>query len=656
MKKSRRKSTSSPFVRVQRQPLFTQSWLLVTGITKRFVKRFVTAKAVAANVGGFILVLLLGAAVQAQTSAPVDAPAPPERPSAMLGASIYQQNCAPCHGANGNPADVTALTTGARPQPLTTSAALWEMAPAAAFQLTKFGGQSDAKPALHGYLNDRQIWQALFYAWSLHTNVAELADGAALYRAECAACHGESGRGDGPRAENLMVDFTDLRAMNQRSLASLDEGWRIAHAEIGAELDEAERVAVLEAIRAFTYLPPWESPYVPGEGAITGRIVQGSAGASIPADQEVTLMVYMSFIPVSAFTTTVDAAGNFAFTQAATSPDVVYYVGTTYEDVAYGSDLFALSVTTPTVELVIPIYETTSDASGLRFSRAQAVIDHQPGALRVRQLLLVANDGDRTVVGEPIGGGDRTVTVPLPIPAAATEVEFQGGALGARYIQVGDTLYDTTPIRPGAQSRQIVLAYTLPYADTRADIAAAFAYPVESLSMLVADLPELAVEVSEPLEFVGNQTVQNVAYRVWSGALPEPGRLALTLQNLIPAGSVDPRRVQTPAPPVAAQPAGADALVSEVPPIFAGIAVAALVLVIGGGILYGKYSRDKVKTLYALRKEKERLLSAIAALDDRHDLGEIDDEVWSAERVALMNSLRNVNDSLDRMPQSGKYG
>lgn len=398
----------------------------------------------------------------------------------------------------------------------------------------------------------------------------------------------------------------------------------------------------------------WESSYTGGEGRITGRIVQGTAGAAAPINQEVTLMAYTNLMPVSVFTTTIDASGRFTFEQAATSPDVAYYVGATYADVAYGSELFTLSAATPTMELTIPVYETTTEIDQLRFNRVQWMIDHLPGTLRVRELLTVANNQDRTVIGEALEGSDRTVTVALPIPAEAIDLEFQDGALGARYVNVDGVIYDTTPIRPGAQDRQVALAYSIPYSETGATIVADIAYPVDTFGVLVADLPSLAVEVSAPLENVGNQTVQHVAYRVWNGALAEPTQLSITLQNLIPARGVDPRLAQAQSTPTPIR--SVDAPSSTIPPVFAGIAVAALVLVIGGGILYWKYSRNAVQTLYALRREKERLLTEIATLDNRHDQGDIDDETWSTERVSLMNSLREVSDTLEQMPQSRRRG
>lgn len=649
MKKSRRKFTSKPFGRIQ---------VAAFGLSRLSYSRII----------GWVVIAVLGVVLNmtvsaAQTPPPYDpesVASPPGRPSAMLGAPVYQQNCAQCHGVSGAGDGAQATASGIAMRPLDERATTWEVAPAEAFHLTKFGNGTNAKPAFQGFLNDVQLWQATFYAWSLHTDAEQVELGVQRYAELCAACHGVLGRGDGPEAdEDMNVDFADLRTMNVRSAAALDAGWRTAHPDLGADFSEAERSAVLDAIRTFAYAPPWESPYQAGDGVIDGRLVQGSEGAERPSRQEVSLMAYMNFTPVSVFTTTTDAEGAFSFAELATGPDVIYYVGTTYEEVVYGSDLFALSPLTPSIAMEIPIYATTTDTSGLRFSRAQWVVDHQPGALRVRQFLIVANDLDRTVVGSPYAGGDRAVTVEAPLPAGAVGLELQDGALGARYVEAEGRLFDTTPIRPGEQSRQISMAFDVPFDAAEAALTADIAFPVDTFSLLVADLPDLSVEVSDWLEDVGNQTVQNMAYRVWHGALPASGSIEITLRNLIAAGEVDPRLTQA-QPAQAAAPVLTPPAIEEpgfgVPPLFAAIAIGAVVLVIGSGILFVKYSRDKVQAIYMLRAEKERLLTEIAALDDRHALGNLDDETWSAERLTLMNALHGITERLEQNQPKRKRG
>lgn len=606
------------------------------------------------------LMLLAAGSVRAQTPPPYtpdSIPAPPEQPSAMLGALLYQQNCAPCHGMTGAGDGPQAATLGISPKALNDPAVIADLEPAAIFHLAKYGSASGEMPAFQNFLDDSQLWRAVFYALSLHTDADRLAAGRALYAEQCASCHGLTGQGDGPDAgAELTVDFSDRGAMNARSQAALDANWQAAHADLGADWNVSERQDVLDAIRAFTYLTPWESPYQTGDGAIGGRIVQGTAGADLPAAQEMTLMAYMNFTPVATFTTTTDVDGAFTFEQVSTDPGVVYYVGTRYDDIAYGSELFSLSPLTATVQMDIPLYETTADASQLRMSRVQWVVDHRPGELRVRQILAFANDQDRTVVGAPIEGADRPVTAVLPIPKNAIGLEFQDGALGARYQRVGDVVYDTSPIRPGAQSRQILLGYTIPYDETSASFTADFGYPVDAFSLLVADLPDLTVDVSQALESVGNQTLQGVAYRVWDGKLADAQPVDISMQNLIPPDGTDPRQEQ---PVAATTPIAAPIAIEQTPtlsPVYAGLIVGALVLVIGGGALYWKYSRDKRQTIQSLMGARERLLTEIASLDDRHAQGELDDETWSGERVTLMRALRSVTDNLERQQSTRKGG
>ncbi|MCB0134804.1 MAG: cytochrome c, partial [Caldilineaceae bacterium] len=97
---------------------------------------------------------------------PEEVPAPASKPSALLGATLYQQNCAPCHGQQGAGDGPQAATLDVSPKRLDDAVAMREIAPAAAFHQAKYGSESGAMPAFSIFLNDEQIWQALAYAWS----------------------------------------------------------------------------------------------------------------------------------------------------------------------------------------------------------------------------------------------------------------------------------------------------------------------------------------------------------------------------------------------------------------------------------------------------------------------------------------------------------
>jgi mono/diheme cytochrome c family protein len=92
--------------------------------------------------------------------------------------------------------------------------------PAEAFLLLK--GQND--------LSDAQIWDRVAFVWRESATQETRARGARLYARDCAACHGEQGRGDGPAGRDLPglqkmmpelkqgpADFTDLRRMSALS-------------------------------------------------------------------------------------------------------------------------------------------------------------------------------------------------------------------------------------------------------------------------------------------------------------------------------------------------------------------------------------------------------------------------------------------------------
>jgi cytochrome c oxidase subunit 2 len=86
-----------------------------------------------------------------------------------------------------------------------------------------------------GHLSDQQVWDLVAWVWSSNTTPADLAGGRELYAANCAACHGEAGAGDGVFAATLEqqgytalghgtqapADFTDPTQMFGASSAVL---------------------------------------------------------------------------------------------------------------------------------------------------------------------------------------------------------------------------------------------------------------------------------------------------------------------------------------------------------------------------------------------------------------------------------------------------
>ncbi len=78
---------------------------------------------------------------------------------------------------------------------------------------------SDVFQAIHEKnptASDEEIWDLIVYLWFTATTPEQLAEGQSLYAKNCAACHGETGGGDGPGdryVEEQSADFTNARAM-----------------------------------------------------------------------------------------------------------------------------------------------------------------------------------------------------------------------------------------------------------------------------------------------------------------------------------------------------------------------------------------------------------------------------------------------------------
>ncbi len=240
-------------------------------------------------------------------------------------------------------------------------------------------------------------------------------------------------------------------------------------------------------------------------------------------------------------------------------------------------------------------------------------------------------DGDRTFVGREVDGVDAPVTVELMVPEGAEQVSFDNGAVGERFRSVGNIYYDTAPMIPGEGTDQIVVRYALPYADTNIDISQSFLYPVKLLNLLIADLPDLQVDVAG-LEDMGPQDFQGRTYRIWSGNDLPAGDIEIAMQGLLAAGSVDPREVGT-----ATDAQGAPVAVATFAPWMMWVSVV-LVVVVLAGVLGWAWRDGRLHTSTQrvdLQQQQQDLLKQIAQLDDQYALGKINEQVWATQRAQL---------------------
>ena len=609
---------------------------------------------------GFVLMAWMSAPVQAQTPSPTFAleqvTAPTTPPAAAFGSGSFEQNCAPCHGLNGLGDGPTAVSLTYSPTIFADPNAIWPLSPAELFHTTKFGRIERLMPPWRNQLSDEEIWQTVMYAWSLHTDPAFVTGGATLYAQNCADCHGETGAGDGPDAPADLVDLSNLTYAMTQSQEDWLDGWQAAHPEIGQAWSGEEQRQVLEYIRTFTYIPAWDSGYRPGPGVIRGTVVHGTAGETLPPRMEVTLDAYSHFSLIETFTTTVDAAGNFVFTDLAIADNFSYIAATTLRDVRYTSALVMLTNEAPEADTTLMVYATTDQPTSIRIDRTDWIIDDQPGALLIVQLYFFGSDGDRTFVGAPVDGLEMPVTVGIHLPEGAEQVTFEGGEVGTNFQQVGDLYYDTTPLIPGEGTKQIVVRYLLPYDGTSIDYAQRFLYPNAQTTLLVGELPQLQATIAprdgEPWEPVDTQDFQGRTYRIYRGADLPATEIEIALGGLLGVNELDPRD-QAGVTGAAGTSASASASSGETFAAWMAWSVGGLsVLMLAVGLLWA-WRSGRVALAERppdLRQEVDVLARRIAQLDDRRALGQVDDASWQQQRRQFKARLLELARRLPNAP------
>lgn len=589
-------------------------------------------------------------------------PAAPPDPAA--GAPIFAEKCAPCHGETGQGDGPDASQLPNPPSALGDPEIARQARPADWYDLVTQGNIERFMPPFNS-LSDAQRWDVVAYALTLNNPSQNLSQGEVLYQANCATCHGEGGQGDGPEAVSLATtptDFTDQELMAQRSSADLYQATSAGvppdMPAFETQLSEAERWALADYLRSFAFAsaptaaaPPAQGTPVPQEtaaeitgspqptsgtaaalgtpeavtGVITGRVVNASGG-EVPAGLEVTLHGFDEM--QQAFTATAQASsdGSYTFENVEMPQERAFIASLKHNGVVYSSDVAVIEPGMSTLDLEIPFYETSSDTSQLVVDRLHLVMEYlAPDTLRVVELYVVSNPTQSTIVG----AADGEPVLKFSLPEGATNLQFEDGQLGERYVQLENGFGDLSPVRPGLGEHQVVFSYDLPYTG-RLDFSQPVELPVSAVILLI---PEDGIKVrSNQLADMGTRDVQGVVYHTYSSEPVEAGsNLEMTLSGKPGAGSLIP-------------------VVGSNASLVVGLAAVGLVLLLLGVWLLRRSRASAVAASVAEGQagatgelpveDSEELLDALLALDDRYQAGEIPEQAYRQRRAELKARLK----------------
>lgn len=553
-------------------------------------------------------------------------------PNAPAGEAIFAVKCASCHGTTGMGDGAQAGGLPVPPAKLGDPSLARAAVPSDWYKVVTQGRMDRFMPPFGPSLSDQQRWDVVAYALSLSATADDRTRGRTLYEAQqCAQCHGDAqgnpGTGPGFQAPGLL---------EQRSASGLADvilkGSTPVMPAYADKLSQDDAWALVAYIRSWGFgaAPTAEAtsatpgaaatPGTPvGEGTIKGTISNGTPGGQVPAGLQVTLQGFDGNTAALTMTTTADANGAFSFANVPAVSGRIFGLSTEYKGTVYFSQGGHITDPSQPVDMPLKIYETTTDAAQISVERIHVLFDFStPGTVQVIELWILSNAGDRTVIG---GAGKGVISIDLP--SGATNLSFQDGTLGGRFLQTDKGFSDTEPIPPGSSTAQTVFTFNLPY-DQKLDFSQPTGYPVTAVIALVqAGGPTLS---GDGLQDTGTQAVSGQSVQTYShGPISAGGVLSLTVSGAPGTGA-----------------AGSAGGVSTTD-ILVGVVILALALIVAG--LWWFRSRrhadegEDTPDSELEAEDRESLLRAIAGLDDDFAHGKVEEEPYRRRRELLKRQL-----------------
>jgi mono/diheme cytochrome c family protein len=648
----------------------------------------------------------------ASQPAPVTIAYPLVPPDPSQGQAIYAQNCAPCHGNTGQGDGPQAANL---PNPVSAIGQLdiaRASVPSNWFQIVTNGNINRYMPGFITGLDDRQRWDVLAYVYSLSMTPDILAQGQKVYAANCAGCHGATGKGDGPQSAGLSVQVPDFTAQDRLSQKSdndlnneikqgISQGSSPAMPAFASQLSDADLWAVTSYVRAltFTNIPGVNLAVVNGNatpaasaaatsgtdasgtpqastptgqatpggtdltsqasspsptlettlsvtttpaivngtpvpvGSAHGKLILPADISSLPANLTVSLLGFDSNVTqVSSASASVLADGTFQFTNVPMPSGISFMTSVIFNKVTFNSSPSAGSAGA-NLDLPITIYDTSTDASGLTVDRLHVFFDFSTSnVLQVVELYIISNPTNKAIVAK-----DGQALVYFDLPKDATNLQFQDGVLGQRYIQTATGFGDTQAILPGSSQTQELFAFYIAYPG-KADLSLPITMPV---SAAVVMLPVGGVNLnSNQLVDSGQQSVQGQNFHIYTTSnIPAKTNLGMTIAGL---------------PSAAATTTGTPSNSTSSILIGGGVFLIAVVAV--GAFFYR--SRRRRSSILAEYDEPETpeddvdtLIDAIAALDDLHKAGNLPTPAYQQRRAEMKERLKKRMQETGTLPK-----
>ncbi len=428
-----------------------------------------------------VLALCVVLAGQIDNLAAQEPTLPPVTPDAAIGNTIFPDRCANCHGPAGQGDGELAVNLPAPPANYTDPEFRRSRIPSVMYNTITDGildsGMPPFGPESSNPVSEEDRWHLIATVYSLATPLEAVEAGQVVYEENCAACHGETGLGDGPDAANAEAEIPDLTNVrywfnrsNETVFEAIEGGSVPDHAY---ELTDQERWDVVDYARTFSYnyVNP-NAPVEPVVGAkISGFVTNGTTSDVVEGVDVLLRGFSQNFEPMVTMTTTVAADGSYLFELDPVDPSWVYLASARYNDLGFSSDAGQVSQVEPELTLPIIVFESTSSPDSVVTDRIHVLLSFGQDTLQVDEFYVFSNPTSEVFVGESGVAADGTVRFALPedaqnIAFQRSFASMQSSIPATEVIQLEDGTYaDTFALNPGESGLSMIVSYDLPFAE-----------------------------------------------------------------------------------------------------------------------------------------------------------------------------------------------
>jgi hypothetical protein len=362
--------------------------------------------------------------------------------------------------------------------------------------------------------------------------------------------------------------------------------------------------------------PATTSQGVPSLGTIRGRLVNGTTGEPVASGIEVHLIGFDGQALALTESTTTDTVGEFVFDNLEIVPDRIFGAYAEYHGVEYFSEGRHFSDDEAVLDLLVGVYEATSDTSTIHVDRLHLIFDFTvEGLVEVLEVWVLSNQGGQTVAFLEGQEGIEFI-----LPTGYSDLRFYDELTSEGRFRITDRgFYDRGPLRP-IEGEEIIFSFMMPFKGSL-DFAQLMSFPVSATVIL---MPVNGPEVDAiGLQDLGVGAVGGTQRRTYGlGPISAGEAIELRLSGKPSAIGSEGTRIER----------------------IIGAVLFSAALIVCGLWWYRIRVRDETHEVVVagIPNDREHLLRAIADLDDRYEAGGIPEDEYRRRRKTLKRRLMDL--------------